>query len=792
MSAQQLIDLAQPPSGKIYNTYLPNPYPFPAQPPTLAQVLLTGNDAGNNDIVNVENFKAVSIGANLIQQPYLEVGVSGDDLRILGATAKGSILVGDGTNTEELICPTTTGTATTSTIFNWNALANGQSRTFSVSNGSLYQLGYSITITYSGTDSITGTITAIAGNLVTLTITSFASATYTPATLISTTPPDPTTATSGAGDPVFIFNPAVSTPASIPANSFLTTGLCYLYSAPAQPPLNITITALSIGAVNPTTSAFTIPVYELPPVSTTAFSWGAEGCFLPLGSPELASNTGGNIIAFAFPTGGSFVAQNFTGSVSGYTLPYTPNGVISINSKLVLTADSTKPLGVFWGVDATGVGAVSSVSAGSNISVSGSLSAPVVNLASPLTSTLAMGSVALTDKVGSSGTAGQLLSAGLGGETEWITPVSVGSVSSGTNIFVDNTNPFIPVVNFATPTTADILIGTTQKIIAKDNYATPNYTMSIDATGLNDTYLAGGVENKEDIAITATSVQDTIQTTNTTDYLNSQVITCDTNYINDARTSQIFTAGFEKTATMTLGCNTSGSLPISGIGCAVSAPTTTPFPDITASIGMTTDTTSPMFSLTQQAPFATSYSTTIDRDGINQNNSAGNGFSIQSAQNISLTAPSANVINITNGNNIEFLDPTATGYTTTISKQGVDTNYFVAGSVSSNADLTNNAGNAELLLSASNLATPNAHLLRLEVPQSGNALIEQIRDSYKGHIGTSLGKASITCDCGKKVSFTTLRFHLCGKKHRRLCGDLPEPPKEEDTEPKTPKPPSSP
>jgi len=72
------------------------------------------------------------------------------------------------------------------------------------------------------------------------------------------------------------------------------------------------------------------------------------------------------------------------------------------------------------------------------------------------------------------------------------------------------------------------------------------------------------------------------------------------------------------------------------------------------------------------------------------------------------------------------------------------------------------------------------------------AQIEQIRESYKGHIGTSLGKASITCDCGKKVSFTTLRFHLCGKKHRRLCGDLPEPPKEEDTEPKTPKPPSSP
>jgi hypothetical protein len=179
--------------------------------------------------------------------------------------------------------------------------------------------------------------------------------------------------------------------------------LCYLYGAPpVVGSSNISLTAIaSPPAINSTTSIFSIPQYELPPVSTSAFSWGADGCFIVDGtSVSLASNAGGNQLAFAFPTGGSFIDQDFTGSVSGYTLPYTPNGVITINSKLVLTADNTKPLGVFWGVDAQGVGTVTSVSAGNNISISGSLSAPVVNLQSPLTATLALGTQNVT---GSSG-----------------------------------------------------------------------------------------------------------------------------------------------------------------------------------------------------------------------------------------------------------------------------------------------------------------------------------------------------------------------------------------------------
>jgi hypothetical protein len=415
---------------ELKNRFYPDLIPWSADPRgdmTLGAVLVNGNsafipntttaqDATDFNILGCVKIETGTIGMG--NQPALVIGEPGDIIQIKGGTALGSILVGNGADTEELVCPTTTTTATTGTIYNWLSLSNGQSRDFFVSDGSLYQLGYSITIVYSGTDSITGTITAIAGNLVTITITAFTSAAYASATLITTTPPDPTTATSGGGDPVFIFNPGVCTPATIPNNSFLLTGLCYLYGAPAAvPPTNITLTAqASPPAINGTTSIFTIPIYENPPVSTSAFSWGSAGCFIPDGtSVSLASTAGGAPLAFAFPTGGSFIDQDFTGSISGYSLAYTPNGVITINSKLVLTADNTKPLGVFWGVDAQGVGTITSVSAGTNISISGSLSAPVVNFATPTTSNITLGAgmdIALQQVIGSAGAESMNLTAG--------------------------------------------------------------------------------------------------------------------------------------------------------------------------------------------------------------------------------------------------------------------------------------------------------------------------------------------------------------------------------------------
>ena len=48
-------------NNKIYDTYLPNPYPYPAQANDLASVLVAGNNAGNQDIVNVNNLQCVKV-----------------------------------------------------------------------------------------------------------------------------------------------------------------------------------------------------------------------------------------------------------------------------------------------------------------------------------------------------------------------------------------------------------------------------------------------------------------------------------------------------------------------------------------------------------------------------------------------------------------------------------------------------------------------------------------------------------------------------------------------------------
>ena len=48
-------------NNKIYDTYLPNPYPYPAQANDLASVLVAGNNAGNQDIVNLNNLQCVKV-----------------------------------------------------------------------------------------------------------------------------------------------------------------------------------------------------------------------------------------------------------------------------------------------------------------------------------------------------------------------------------------------------------------------------------------------------------------------------------------------------------------------------------------------------------------------------------------------------------------------------------------------------------------------------------------------------------------------------------------------------------
>lgn len=291
----------------------------------------------------------------------------------------------------------------------------------------------------------------------------------------------------------------------------------------------------------------------------------------------------------------------------------------------------------------------------------------------------------------------------------------IATITAGNNIDIVGTSAN-PIVAFQSPTTSDIVLGTTTKIVAKDNYATPNFTTEIDATGFNDTYSVGGVINQEDIAVSATDVVQTLSATQSSDYTNTAVISCNPVSVSDTRTSQILTTGFEKTATTQITCSTSGSQPVAGITCAVNAPTTSPFPDITAVIGMScSDTTNPNISLSQSAPFAPSYTTTIDKNGITQNNSSGTGFNLQTAQDLTLTCPSANKIIVPNGNDIDLSSTTGSVvHTTTYGKDGMSSADFLAGNYASTAELTQSGGGSQMFISASNLATLSNQYLRLE------------------------------------------------------------------------------
>lgn len=73
--------------------------------PPLNAVLGVGNSAANQSATDFNVVGAVSVETGLVEQgnqAALRIGGAGDNLQILGATAKGTILVGDGVNTQSL------------------------------------------------------------------------------------------------------------------------------------------------------------------------------------------------------------------------------------------------------------------------------------------------------------------------------------------------------------------------------------------------------------------------------------------------------------------------------------------------------------------------------------------------------------------------------------------------------------------------------------------------------------------------------------------------------------------
>jgi len=73
--------------------------------PTLNAVLVAGNSAGNQSMTDLNNIGCLTISTGKVYQGNnlnLQIGESGDSLLIKGATAKGSLLVGNGATTNEL------------------------------------------------------------------------------------------------------------------------------------------------------------------------------------------------------------------------------------------------------------------------------------------------------------------------------------------------------------------------------------------------------------------------------------------------------------------------------------------------------------------------------------------------------------------------------------------------------------------------------------------------------------------------------------------------------------------
>jgi len=108
-----------------------------------------------------------------------------------------------------------------------------------------------------------------------------------------------------------------------------------------------------------------------------------------------------------------------------------------------------------------GGGTVVAVSAGTNISVTGTVPNPVVNLQNPLTAELNVGTQSIRDRTGAVGTNGQVLTAGTGGQVLWGAGGGGGtvtSVSAGTNISITGTATD-PIVNLLSPLTSPLSLG---------------------------------------------------------------------------------------------------------------------------------------------------------------------------------------------------------------------------------------------------------------------------------------------------------------------------------------------
>jgi len=346
------------PNPKIFDELLPNPYPYPAQPPSLAQVLVAGDDAGNGNIENLLQLQAT----NIVQQAqiggHLTIGGtpsnpgSGGDLRIQGATDKGNILAGNGTSTVGLPVGAnglvlTTNSATT-TGLEW-AVGGGGGGVASVS------AGLNIGITGTGANPIVGVLSPLTSTL-----------------NLGT---QNTTGTTGA----LTYDDTVANSKGV------------------------------LGAISLILSDSTFATGDQTQTNKSGYS--------AIGSTDTTTHTKTGLSKTAGATDltllNSVASQNIALN--------TTSGIITTNCAIKPTAirDSASSDGTSGQVLTAGTGGqllwgtngVSSITAGSNIGITGTASVPVVGVLNPLTSVLNIGTQNIT---GTSGTISMTNSVGTG------------------------------------------------------------------------------------------------------------------------------------------------------------------------------------------------------------------------------------------------------------------------------------------------------------------------------------------------------------------------------------------
>ena len=219
-------------------------------------------------------------------------------------------------------------TPTTTTVYDWRKLEIGQTKVFTTNNGSLYEINDGILIYYSVKDSITGEITGINGNDITISITTITSnAAYNTLSTLVNIAPD----TAIAGSQTSI---TFTLGGSLGVNVIITGGECYLYSGyedGANHPVQINIGAGGRPVFSTDTQyPVETQLYQVPPTARTAFTL-VEGCFVEKTETLQiqAISTTGVQLGWGFQ---SASLLNFAGLLSGYTLPYYEVGVISIIS----------------------------------------------------------------------------------------------------------------------------------------------------------------------------------------------------------------------------------------------------------------------------------------------------------------------------------------------------------------------------------------------------------------------------------------------------------------------------